>query len=413
MTDKRPDYEDDVKDITGAFGGAVDDIKRELERMPLDRRGANSATKKVSAILKSLTGKAGNWVDRVIPKAAKEGISRALGALGIGKKNAEPPVSRANSGMISAASEDTYADLLAVTKNIDRRTKAAIRRAVADTMRANIEAGINGRRTINADTAAKIRAELGAAADNAIIDAAGRRWKVETYVNMVTRTRAIQTQIDGTINESLARGVSYGVISKHGATDACARWEGRVVKLTRDADGPYPFIGDLPRREIFHPNCRHVISPLRNSAAHDTGGRTNYKPSDPQSIREYERLEAQAIRAHREIADSTDDDVDAIVGHIGWNRADVLQIKNHVFRGSHLRVDGRVAPFHPDYEITQAWQRLTKGIHYDVDELLLNHELFESNYMRKHGAHYEKAHEESNKLYDWNKQIDELKAKGS
>ncbi|WP_141500958.1 phage minor capsid protein [Paenibacillus luteus] len=264
MTDKRPDYEDDVKDITGAFGGAVDDIKRELERMPLDRRGANAATKKVGAIIKSLTGKAGNWVDRVIPKAAKEGISRALGALGIGKKKAEPPVSRANSGMISAASEDTYADLLAVTKNIDRRTKAAIRRAVADTMRANIEAGINGRRTINADTAAKIRAELGASADNAIIDAAGRRWKVETYVDMVTRTKLMQATNDATINEALGRGVLYGVISRHGATDACAKWEGRTVKLVRDAPGSYPFIGDLPRREIFHPNCRHTISPIRN-----------------------------------------------------------------------------------------------------------------------------------------------------
>jgi hypothetical protein len=283
MTDKRPDYEDDVKDITGAFGGAVDDIKRELEQMPLDRRGANAAAKKVGGILKALTGKASSWVDRVIPKAAKEGVSRALSALGIGKKTEEQPVNRVNSELISATSEDTYADLLAVTKNIDRRTKAAIRRAVADAMRANLEAGVNGRRTINADTIANIRRELGAAADNAIIDAAGRRWKVETYVDMVTRTRAMQTQIDATINESLARGVRYGVISKHGAKDACGRWEGRIVKLVRDADGPYPFIGDLPRREIFHPNCRHVISPVR-----DPKEEGNYLRGADQSVGVYD-----------------------------------------------------------------------------------------------------------------------------
>ncbi|WP_337102344.1 phage minor capsid protein [Paenibacillus sp. YIM B09110] len=403
-------YEDDVKDITGAFGGAVDDIKRELEQMPLDRRGANAATKKIGGILKSLTGKASSWVDRVIPKAAKNGVSRALNALGLGKKNEEPPVNRANSELISSTSEDTYADLLAVTQNIDRRTKAAIRRAVADAMRANMAAGINGRRTINADTIANIRKELGAAADNAIVDAAGRRWKVETYVDMVTRTRAMKTQIDATINESLARGVRYGVISKHGAKDACGRWEGRIVKLVRDADGPYPFIGDLPRREIFHPNCRHVISPVRNPGIEDTGGRTNYKPSDPKRVAEYDRLDKIATQLHEEIANSDDKDVDSIANHVNWDRKDIQQVKEHVFRKRHTREDGRFERFHPDYEITQAWQRLTKGIHYDVDLLLLNHELYESNYMIKHNAHYEEGHKEANKLYDWNLRIEELKA---
>lgn len=265
MTDKRPDYEDDVKDITQSFGDAVDDIRREVERMDLTNAGANATIKKIGGIFGGLRNKARGWVERVFPKAARDGVGRALDALGIGRKREDvPPLNRANSEMVTAATEDTYADLLAVTQNIDRRTKAAIRKAVAETMRANMAAGVNGRRTINAETAAQIRKDLGAAVDNAIIDAAGRRWKVETYVDMVTRTKLMQSTNDATINEALDRGVMYGVISRHGATDACAKWEGRTVKLTRDAPGDYPFIGDLPRREIFHPNCRHTISPIRN-----------------------------------------------------------------------------------------------------------------------------------------------------
>lgn len=261
--DKRPDYEGDITEITQSFGGAIDDIKREVERMELTNAGAKSTIKKIGGIFGNLREKASSWVERVFPKAAREGVTRALDVIGIGRSKGEPPLNRANSEIVAAASEDTYADLLVVTQNIDRRTKAAIRRAVAETMRANMAAGVNGRRTINAETAAQIRKDLGAAVDNAIIDAAGRRWKVETYVDMVTRTKLMQTTNDATINEALDRGVMYGVISRHGATDGCAKWEGRTVKLTRDAPGDYPFIGDLPRREIFHPNCKHTISPIR------------------------------------------------------------------------------------------------------------------------------------------------------
>ncbi|MOA45391.1 hypothetical protein D3C78_1677850 [compost metagenome] len=81
---------------------------------------------------------------------------------------------------------------------------------------------------------------------------------------MVTRTKLAETHREATINEAVGRNAFYAQISRHGATDACQNWEGRVVKLVRDAPGDYPFIGDLPRREIFHPRCRHVLSPARN-----------------------------------------------------------------------------------------------------------------------------------------------------
>lgn len=258
-------YEDDVNEVTQAFGGAVGEIKREVERMELTNAGAKATIKKLGGIFGGLRTKASSWVERVFPKAAREGVSKALSVLGIGrKKDEEPPLNRANNQALTAAIEDTYADLLAVTQNVDRRTKIAIRKAVAEAMRESMAASSNGRRTINAATTERIRKELGEAVDNAIIDAAGRRWKVETYVDMVTRTKLMRAEMDATINEALSRGVQYGAISKHGATDACAKWEGRVVKLVADASGDYPYIGDLPRREIFHPNCRHVVSPVRN-----------------------------------------------------------------------------------------------------------------------------------------------------
>ena len=42
-------------------------------------------------------------------------------------------------------------------------------------------------------------------------------------------------------------------------------YEGKIVKLVASAEGNYPYVGDLPNREIFHPNCKHIISPAKKA----------------------------------------------------------------------------------------------------------------------------------------------------
>ncbi|NHN31137.1 phage minor capsid protein [Paenibacillus agricola] len=266
----RPTYEYDIDELTKAYRVAVTDIQAEmalLDVSSLSRKTAGSALAQVSNVLKTLTQRAFEWIARLIPKAATDGIIRTLISLGIAKDRTQAAgiatLNRMNQNVVAAAVADTQADVLAVTANIDRRTRAALRKAVAESMRANMAKGINGSQTISADTVARIRADLGAAADNAIIDAAGRKWRVETYVDMLTRTKLMNVHNEATINEALGRDVYYGVISKHGAKDACSKWEGRVIKFVAEAPGDYPLLSALPRRDIFHPNCRHVISPIR------------------------------------------------------------------------------------------------------------------------------------------------------
>ncbi|MCM3784324.1 phage minor capsid protein [Neobacillus mesonae] len=265
-----PNYDRDVQRLVDAFKDAFRSIQSELLRMDLtdmSRANAQAALAEIAKILKALDADAAAWVDEFIPKAAQDGVIRVLIDLGVVSSVSEAEsivkMNRMNREMVAAAIADTQADLLAVTQNVDRRVRQAVRQATADSMRANMAAGINGRRTINADTLANMRNTLGSAVDTGIIDSAGRRWKPEVYVDLVTRTKMMRTQIDATINEAINRDVMYGQISSHGAKDACRNWEGRIVKLTPDAPGSYPYIGDLPRRDIFHPRCRHVISPVR------------------------------------------------------------------------------------------------------------------------------------------------------
>ncbi|MDQ0168765.1 phage minor capsid protein [Paenibacillus tundrae] len=266
-----PNYDRDINVLVDAYKRAVLAIAAELSRLDasdISRAHAKAALAEVAAILRDLNSESAAWVAEYIPKAATDGVARAIVELGVASTIAEAEkivkFNRINRELVASAIADTQADLLAVTQNIDRRVRQAVRQATAESFRANMAAGINGRRTINADILARIKQTLGNATNTGIIDAAGRRWKPEVYVDTVTRTKLNAAHRDATMNEAIGRGVYYARISSHGAKDACRNWEGRIVKLTPDASGDYPYVGDLPRREIFHPRCRHVLTPIRN-----------------------------------------------------------------------------------------------------------------------------------------------------
>jgi len=266
-----PNYDRDINRLVDAYKRGILAIATELSRLDvsdISRTHAKAALTEIAAVLRDLNAESVAWVAEYVPKAATDGVARAIVGLGVANTIAEAEkivkFNRINREMVASAIADTQADLLAVTQNIDRRVRQAVRQATAESFRANMASGINGRRTINADTLAGIRKTLGQATDTGIIDAAGRRWKPEVYVDTVTRTKLNSAHRDATINEAIGRETYYAQISSHGAKDACRNWEGRIVKLVPDAPGDYPYVGDLPRRDIFHPRCRHVLSPVRN-----------------------------------------------------------------------------------------------------------------------------------------------------
>ncbi|WP_342480411.1 phage minor capsid protein [Paenibacillus sp. FSL L8-0340] len=266
-----PTYDYDIEILVRAYKTSLLSISAELSRLDLtamSRANAKATLAEVAAILRSLNDESAAWVERYIPKAATDGIARTIVALGAADtlQDAENIVkfNRINREFVASAVADTQADLLAVTQNVDRRVKQAIRQVTADSMRANLTRGINGNRTLNADIVARMKKTLGSAIDTGIIDAAGRRWRPEVYVEMVTRTKMSATNRESTVNEAVGRGAYYGVISKHNAIDKCRGYEGMIVKLTPDAPGDYRYIGDLPRNEIFHPNCKHLVTAIRD-----------------------------------------------------------------------------------------------------------------------------------------------------
>ncbi|MBU5211064.1 phage minor capsid protein [Heyndrickxia oleronia] len=267
----KPNYDYEVTRLVGAYEKAIEEILRELNRLDLNnfsRANQLATLKSIGEILNELNVEAGELARASIEKAVKDGIISAIMSLGIAEtvQAAETLVkfNRINKELVAAAVADTQSDLLAVTRNVDNKVRATVRRVSAEVLRSNLTKGVNATQSLRRDITAELRKQLGESVNTGIIDAAGRRWRPSKYVNVLVRTKMMEAHKESTINEALSRDVMYGVISRHGAKDACGKWEGKVVKLTPDAPGNYVYINDIPRNELFHPCCRHTVSPIRN-----------------------------------------------------------------------------------------------------------------------------------------------------
>lgn len=265
-----PNFEPDVRKLVVYYEEAIEKLLRELERIDLTKhqRAQTLATlSSITEILKDLNDKSIEWTEIYIPKATTAGIAYTLVALdlagSISEAQAVVKFNRINKALVEAAVADTQADLLAVTTNVEKKVRAAVRQVTAEVMRSNLPQGINATQTLRRDIVTELRKTLGDSLNTGIIDAAGRRWKPTTYVDTLVRAKMMEAHKEATVNEALSHGAQYGVISRHGAKDACRSYEGMIIKLDASADGDFPYIGSLPRNEIFHPRCRHVVSPFR------------------------------------------------------------------------------------------------------------------------------------------------------
>lgn len=265
-----PNFEYDVQRLVKTYEKALRDVQAELNSLFLtdfQRAQIVAVEENIALILKDLRVYGDEWAKVAITQSAMTGVASTIFALGLTATIEEATqiakFNTMNKRLVDAIIADTQADLLAVTNNVSRKTRAAVRQVTADVLRSKTASGINGTQSLTQAITKDLRKKLGESADTAIVDSAGRKWKLRVYTEMLVRTKTMEAHKEATINEALSEGAQYAVISRHGAKDACRNWEGRVIKLVADAPGSYPYISDLPRNDIFHPNCKHVITPVK------------------------------------------------------------------------------------------------------------------------------------------------------
>lgn len=269
-----PSFDAAVRSLSRRIGITVAEIQRVLQAVdiaslsPAEQR---KLVREVNALLNALDTNMVGWVDKTVDASYAEGRARVLVNLGVARTTGhaleilrDQPVSRVHRAFINGITENFAGDLLKATHNTREQVKQAVRAAYAEAL---LEGSRNhsGRRTISADAMRKIRASLGESADFAIRDSLDRVWKLETYADMVTRSKLVEAHRNGVRNEAIERGAYYGVVSSHGTPcPKCSPWEGRILKLVNDAPGAYPTVDEARSSGLWHPQCEHGINVVRD-----------------------------------------------------------------------------------------------------------------------------------------------------
>ena len=97
------------------------------------------------------------------------------------------------------------------------------------------------------------------------VDSAGRRWSLQTYSNMATRTVTREAVVQGAVARMASHGIALGRISTHpGACEICVPYQGTLVDLGETGITEYQgeAVSDTTDLPPFHPNCEHSVEPI-------------------------------------------------------------------------------------------------------------------------------------------------------
>jgi hypothetical protein len=212
-------------------------------------------------------------------------------------------------------------------------TRVGILRGTLDAYRQAVATNIGGVLT-GADTRRRnAQRVLDTLADRGVTgftDRAGRRWRLESYVEMATRTVAGRAQVQGHLDYLAASGVDLVIVSDAPREcPLCRPWEGKVLSQSGGVAGTIQAqsaltgqtttvavagtVSQAQAAGLFHPNCRHSLSAYLPGATRLTAARgepAGYEAQQKQrylerGIRRWKRREAVALDPQTRAAAAT------------------------------------------------------------------------------------------------------------
>ncbi len=257
--------------------------------------------------------------------------------------------------------------------------------------------------------------------------------KLQQSVTSMSRTsaiRAARTAVTGA--ECAGRMDSFAAAQKKGIRlkkQWMATLDGRTrhshamldgVSVANDAlfDNGCRFPGDPngPPGEIYNCRCtlvadldgvreldgeKHVTYREWEKQKKQSGGYSGAKKTEGWEDRHAEQY-YEEVRNRKPFVDAK-----KIAQHVDFTERQIEDIRNHVFIFEQPR-DGTRKRFDPDFDQSQAWQRLVDGNGIRRSDIVfLQHEYYELTIMREQGYTYEKAHELTNQVFNWQDILDE------
>jgi 8-oxo-dGTP pyrophosphatase MutT (NUDIX family) len=222
----------------------------------------NQLFKQVAGILGEMQRELGAALKTGLDAAAAHATTLAikhLGELGEGVTKATAWHKEYNKAYVEQVFKDNFAHVAAQTDKMVGSMKVMLRREARAVMQRAAVEGLTRRQA----TQRMHNDLLMKRPDFAFVDRAGRTWDSRTYFEMLGRT-LMHTSLRECYTNTLANeGHDLVIVSRHGATDPCRGWEGRVLSLTGATPGYITVQEAINSRQIFHPRCKHRLLAYR------------------------------------------------------------------------------------------------------------------------------------------------------
>jgi len=213
-------------------------------------RQLDAMLRNVKKIRKDLLGGARDWSEQAIQEAYEAGMKSTGLPGGAGFEAVHQQA-------VKVLAENAYGRFEIVDQVIGRRVNDVYRSIALE----NVTGQVVGYQTWQ-QTAKRIRSDMADRGITGFVDAAGKRWNMESYAEMLARTVPRAAMIEGTKNRLLEHGHDLAEIIGgigENTCDHCREWNGRIVSLTGKTSG-YPTLDEARDAGVFHPQCSHNIA---------------------------------------------------------------------------------------------------------------------------------------------------------
>lgn len=223
-----------------------------------------SMLNRITSLSNALKNSSKPSVESVIKTAYESGYMNASGDTTI-------KYSDTQQATLDKLMTDTYNDMLIATNYMSESAKKFVRVKTSQVMQLQQAIRMGNKSLANTLArqleASKLSKDAYSQAFTGIVDKAGRRWNLKTYSEMVVRTKVQQAHVYGTAQQGHEMGYHLFIISSHNALDACSHWEGKIITVGESIDGYHSYEELAASNEIFHPNCKHHITPIADDIA--------------------------------------------------------------------------------------------------------------------------------------------------
>lgn len=207
----------------------------------------------LTAELATLDARLAAVVTTTLAEAYAEGAAVARADLVAG--GVTKPIPQARAAALRALSEDLVARLDGTGARVLREAADVYQRVVADASATVILGGTTRRAAAQAALDRLVGAGIGG-----FTDRAGRNWRLESYVEMATRTSSAQASLAGHMDTLTAAGENLvHIIPGPRACPVCDQWAGQILTINGAATPPaVATLAEARAAGWGHPNCRCV-----------------------------------------------------------------------------------------------------------------------------------------------------------